>query len=371
MKSLRITILDFDDIKNPLLGAGQARSTMEVGKRLVKIGHHVTVISSRYPESQDRFENGIHYIHIGAGTSNIKFNNLIYILVIPFYVPKIQADVIIECFTAPISTLFSPLFTRIPVVALPSMFNAKEFSRKYHLPFEWIEKIGVRFYKYMMPYSRTDAAKIRKLNPKVKLKIVGQGVSEEFLKIKQKKPKYILFYGRLDIWQKGIDILLKTFGKVTDKLLYPLVIAGHGPDEKKVIQLIKENGLRKKVRLIGPIYDKKKANVFSRALYVVFPSRHDEICLGTLEVLASGLPLVAFDLPESKWLTKEVALKSKTFDTDLFGKSMIHLANPRINQKMKKNTREFVKQYTWEKVVSKYNDFITDVVNNENINLNI
>jgi len=118
-KHLHIIFIDFDDIKNPLLGAGQARATLEVGKRLVQMGHTVTVICSRYPGYRDRVENGLHYRHIGIGTKNIRLNNLWYIFTLPFAVRNLQADIIVECFTAPISTLLSPLFVKIPVIGVP------------------------------------------------------------------------------------------------------------------------------------------------------------------------------------------------------------------------------------------------------------
>jgi glycogen synthase len=47
-KALSIAILDFDHINNPLLAGGQARATYEVGKRLVALGHQVTVFCSKY-----------------------------------------------------------------------------------------------------------------------------------------------------------------------------------------------------------------------------------------------------------------------------------------------------------------------------------
>lgn len=196
---MTIAFLDFDDIRNPLLGAGQAHATMEVGKRLVEKGHRVTVISSRYPGSKDRVENGMEYRHIGLGTSWIKLNNLAFIAAAPFAVRKIRADLLIECFTAPISTLFSPLFTNIPVIGLPSMFNAAEFTKKYKLPFHWIERIGMKFYRYLLPYSQVDRAKAKRLNPHVHCEIVPQGVGGEFFKIPRKDPKHILYFGRLDI----------------------------------------------------------------------------------------------------------------------------------------------------------------------------
>jgi hypothetical protein len=130
MKKMNITILDFDDIKNPYLGAGQAKATLEVGKRLAKKGHKITVICSRYPGSKDRREDGITYKHIGISSKNIKVSNLFYILLLPFTLRSINADVIMECFTAPVTTLLSPLFTKIPVVALSTSFEAERFAKE-------------------------------------------------------------------------------------------------------------------------------------------------------------------------------------------------------------------------------------------------
>jgi len=362
---MKITYLDFDDINNPLLGAGQARATFEVASRLVKLGHQVSVISSKYPGYKDRIEAGIVYKHIGAGTKFLKFNNAIYILTVPFVVPALTSDIIIECFTAPISTLFSPLFTKIPVVALPSMFNAQEFSNKYHLPFYLIERLGIRFYKYALPYSETDSAKIKKLNPYIKFKIVGQGVGEEFFRIPHRQSKHILFFGRLDIWQKGIDLLLEAYAKVADKINYPLVIAGHGPDENKVKALITKLGLEDKVKLIGPVYGEQKAKVFSESLFVAFPSRHDEMCLATLEVLAAGLPLACFDLPESKWISPKVALKSPMYDTTHYAQALLNACGSTVIAPLRQNARSFAKQFNWDTVATQFDLFLKQVLRYE------
>lgn len=365
-KKLNIVFLDFDDIRNPLLGAGQARATVEVGKLLVEKGHSVTVLCSRYPGSKDRIENGIKYKHISIGTKNIRLNNFLYIASISLAVSKIKnTDVIIECFTAPISTLFSPLFTKIPVIGLPSMFNAEEFSKKYHLPLHWIEKFGMKFYKYLLPYSNVDSTKARKLNPNIIYKIVPQGVGKEYFAIKQKKPKYILFLGRFDIAQKGIDLLLQAYAKVSDRIKYPLVIAGHGPDENKIINLIIKLGIKNKVKMVGPAYGEKKSKLMSESLFVAFPSRHDEMCLWALEALAGGLPLVGFDIPESKWLSEKISFKSKPFDTNSYAKILLKATNPKIITPMRKNARIVTKKYTWEKVANEFEDFIKTVLKKE------
>lgn len=368
-KQLTIAILDFDDIKNPLLGAGQARATYEVAKRLAAVGHKVEVYCSRYPGYQDRTEEGIVYKHIAVGTKHIRVNNLLYILLVPFYVRKIKADVIIESFVAPVSTLCSPLFTKIPVIGLPSMFNAKEFSKKYGgLPFHMIEQWGSRFYKYFLPYSDIDSQKMKALNPSIKYRIVPQGVDESFFTIPHKRPKHILFLSRLDISQKGVDLLIEAYAKIAEKIGYPLVIAGHGPDEGKIKKLINKHRLENKIKMVGSAYGKMKEDLIAEALYVVFPSRHDELSLWALEALASGMPLVAFDLPECRWAITDVCLKASPFDTDQYAELMVKAADPDLNQKMRKNARLFAKEFTWEKVATMFDEFINEVLTHERKN---
>ncbi len=358
---MKIAILDMDNIKNPFWGTGQSRATRQVGMRLTK-NNQVTVYSSRYPGYSDYTEDGITYKHIGIVSKSPQLTNLAYIFSLPFFVKTIKADVIIENFNAPFSVNITPLITKIPVVALPTMFNAKEFAKKYHFPFDLIEAVGMKNYKYILPYSGTDNAKALKLNPNIKSKIVPQGVGQEFFKIKRAKPKHILYFGRLDIWQKGADLMLEAYSKIKNKVKYPLVIAGHGSDKAKIEELIKKYKLQKQVSLVGPIYGKEKEKYFANAIYNIFPSRHDEICLATLEVLAAGIPVVCFDLPESKWITDKVSQKAQSFDTNDLADKMLKATNPRLNAKMSSEARKLAKGYSWDKVAHEIETFLRLVI---------
>ena len=361
----KIAYIDLDEIKNPLLGAGQAVATFEVGKRLVQKGHEVTVYCSRYPNSQDRYDEGIYYKHVGVGTSNIKFNNAMFIMLIPFLVQKINADIIIESFIAPTSTIGTPWYTRTPVIGLPSMFNAEEFTKKYKLPFHIIQNWGVKAYKYFMPYSDIDSMKIKKLNPKIDYKIIPQGVDEKFFNRKRATPQHILFLSRLDIEQKGIDLLLNAYKIIKNQTKYPLVIAGHGPDEKKISELINKLGLRDQVTMVGSAYGEKKEKLIAQAICVAFPSRHDELSLWALEALASGMPIVAFDLPESKWMQTSAALKVKPFDIEEYGQNLLKIQNQELNEQLSQNARALAAKYSWESVCEETEKYIEYVLEKE------
>ncbi len=361
-QKLRITYLDFDDVKNPLLAGGQSLATVAVGKRLVEKGHTVTSLCSKYPGYKDRVENGIYYKHIGLGSKFIRLNNFAYFFALPFAVPKLKTDIIIECFTAPISTMGSPLYAKAPVVGLPSQFAAVEFSRKYKLPFHWVEYLLLPYYKYFLPYTQDILTRMQKRNPTIDARIVLQGADKEYFEIKRKKAEYILFLGRLDVDQKGIDLLLAAYSKIASKAKYPLVIAGHGADQAKVEQLIKQYGLEKKVTMIGSTFGEKKLEVLSKAAFVTFASRYDDLPIFVLEALASGLPVACFDIPELKFISDKFGFKAKPFDTDEYAQVLLKaMDHPNLPQ-MYTDCREYAKQFSWDNTADQFEEFFYDIL---------
>lgn len=159
--------------------------------------------------------------------------------------------------------------------------------------------------------------------------------------------------------------MLAAYEKVKEKIAYPLVIAGHGPDEMRVQKLVKRYHLENRVSLIGPIYGDKKASVFSEALYVAFPSRHDEMCLSMLEALAAGLPIVGFDIPESSWISHAVSLKAPAYNVDQFADMLVAATNPATIALLAANTRPFARQFTWDSVADKFDRYAQFVLDRE------
>lgn len=361
---LHVAILDFDDIKNPLLSGGQATATFEVAKRLVKLGHKITVVCSRYPNSKDEENNGIFYKHIGLGSSNIKLNNAVFFFALPFAVMHLKTDVIIECFTAPISTCFSPLFTKTPVIGMPTMFEAEKFSKKYHLPFHLIERFGARFYKYFLAYSPINKSKMEKLNPKIISRIIPNGVSEEFFNIKTKEKNYGVFIGRIDIVQKGLDLLLDACRKIK-KNRFKIIIAGNGAksEEKMLKNLIKTYRLSSKVKFIGRVDGKQKIKLLANSLFGIYPSRFEDFPLVPLEYASLNKPLVCFDIPGLAWVPTTIALKIKPFETSILAQSIYTIGNDRmLRNRLKKHCRKFAKKYGWNEIAKKYAKFCKEVI---------
>jgi glycosyltransferase involved in cell wall biosynthesis len=162
--------------------------------------------------------------------------------------------------------------------------------------------------------------------------------------------------------QKGIDLLLAAYAKIAKKAKYPLVIAGHGADQQKVEQLIHDYKLEDKVKMIGSTFGQKKLDVLSKAAFVAFSSRYDDLPIFGLEALAAGLPIACFDIPELKFITNEYGFKAKPFDTDDYAKTLLSaMENPNL-PKMYDKCRAFAKQFSWDNTADQFEAFFYEIL---------
>ncbi len=103
----------------------------------------------------------------------------------------------------------------------------------------------------------------------------------------------LLFLGRLDVWIKGLDLLVEALSCLPPNR-FCLVLAG--PDWKggkaKLEALAEEYGCRDRLRFPGPVYGEKKWSLFKMANVFVSPSRYEAFNITQAEAMACGLPVV-------------------------------------------------------------------------------
>ncbi len=365
-KRINIAILDMDNLKNPHWAGGQARVTVEIGKRLVE-RHSITVYCSKYPDYEDYTENGIKYIHIGLGTNHARLNNIAYILILPFVVRKIKADIILENFTAPFATCFSPLFTKIPVVFLTSFFNPKALEKKYKIPFHIITKFGLKFYKYGIPLTKEQENEVKKNNNKINTMVIPNGVDGNYFEHPITEKNYILYFGRIDMNSKGIDLLLEAFSLVCNRVSEDLYIMGSGTqsEEAKMKNLIKIYGLEKRVKLLGRIFSPEKERYVAESKFVVCPSRYESLGLSALESMALGKAVVCFDISGFKWADNSICFKVEDISVEALAEKILEASkNHEVRRNVAKKAREFARNYDWDKSTHLYESFFEQVLNN-------
>jgi glycosyltransferase involved in cell wall biosynthesis len=106
----------------------------------------------------------------------------------------------------------------------------------------------------------------------------------------------VLFIGRLETAQKGLDLLLDAWARL-DGLGAELVVAGDGPDRERLENRARSLGVNRSVRFVGWLDGDERFAHLAAARLVVVPSRFETFGMVALEAFVVGTPVVAFDIP--------------------------------------------------------------------------
>lgn len=354
----RIIISSYDDLKNPFYGGGGAHVIHEIAKRLSQ-KYSLTVITSSYPGSKSRAViDGVRYKRVGLWDSHPKLGQIGFSILLPFVAAKESYKVWVESVTPPFSSSLLPLFSKGKVISLIHMLAAEDMKRKYKLPFHIIQNLGLSLYRRFIVMSEINKEKILAVNPKADVSVIPNGISMP-KNSRINANKHILFIGRIEWNQKGLDLLLLSYSKA--KLSKPLVIAGSGTENemKKLKDTIKSLKLEKKVRLVGRVENTEKETLFREALCVVMSSRFETFPVVALEAMSYKKPLICFDIDGTKWIPEDAALKVPAYDV---GKLVTALKRFSTNSKSRNDYAakgsKFVKKFSWDSIVKKYIEVI-------------
>ena len=356
---MKILHFIYDHAGNPWLGGGGAVRADEIYKRLA-VRHDITVITGMYPGAEDYITpEGVRYKFLGASRNSYLASNLCYALKAAAYLHKksAEADVIVEDFI-PWDPVFSFLqASKKPVVLQLHHRETNLFSRFsiFGPPFAFLQGIYPHFYKNIIAVSQRTAEHFRLK----KAAIISNGIDEALIGMLQPEEDYILFTGRLHIFNKGLDTLLAAAPAINSKIL----IAGKGPDEEKIRTAIKNKRLEEKVILTGFLSESEKRDALARAKLFVLPSRYEGQGIVVLEAAACGKPVIVSDIPELAFAVEGgfgVAFK-KEDPQDLARKVNMLLEDPPARGGMAEKGRAFAAGYTWEKITEEYERYLSKV----------
>ncbi|MEK7571569.1 MAG: glycosyltransferase family 4 protein [Patescibacteria group bacterium] len=365
-KKKKVIFSTYDDTNNPFYGGGGARAIDEIATRLVDY-FDIEVITGNYPGAKNLIRNRISYKRIGPAFPGTKWGNLFFHFFLPFYVMREQYDVWVESFTPPFSTSCLQLFTRKPVVGLAHMLSGEDMQRKYtlKLPFHWIENQGLKTYKHIIVLTEHVKNKIRVQNKNAIITIISNGIiSPDYVSSSTKKQRYILYIGRLENNQKGLDLLIDAYATIVNKTDAKLIIAGSGTKQELAClkSQIKAHKLEERVKLIGRIEGKKKETLLQNASVIVSPSRFETFGMVALEAMAYGKPFVYFGIEGYSWIPASFGSSVDPFSSSEFGNAVLNfLENKTLRLKMSQAAKQIVKQYSWDSIVPQYTKLITSL----------
>jgi glycosyltransferase involved in cell wall biosynthesis len=107
-----------------------------------------------------------------------------------------------------------------------------------------------------------------------------------------------LFVARLDIFQKGMDLLLKASQQLASEGFrgeFRVILAGPplGDSDIRLRAMISEMGMDDCVSVVPPVRDAAKIALFNTSHVFIHPSRFEEMAKLPREAVATGMPVIA------------------------------------------------------------------------------
>ena len=348
---MKILHLIYDHINNPWIGGGGAVRAYEINKRLAMKRHEILIISGKYPDAEDYEEGNLRFNFLGSD-KNYVLSVFSYAFKAIQYLKKhaYDFDIVIEDF-APWNPVFSFKYHKDKIVIVQIQnFLGLEIIKKYllaGLPFYLCEKFYPFYFRNKIFVSEALSSRFKNSGG-----VIPNGINFKEDNIQQ--GDYIAFLGRIDIHQKGLDILIKA---LSDLKNLNVKIAGFGRDEKRLLKLLKAYN---NIEFFGRVYDANKKQFLAKAKFLIMPSRFEGQGIVALEAASMGKPVIVSDIPELKWVVEAgfgISFKNESA-TDLAEKINFLLQRDDLITEMGKHGIEYAKQFTWDRIAADYETYL-------------
>jgi glycosyltransferase involved in cell wall biosynthesis len=302
---MRVLHLAFEDHLRPGSGGGSLRNR-EVNSRLAALGHQIEVIAANYPGACSRTEDGVSYRHFGLPygyAPSLLSHQLCLPAIVHAVVRRRHPDVVVEEFAPLTSSLGVGHWTRTPTVGVAQGFFAEEKARQYGLPprlLLGVQSWGTRSHRHLVAVSEDVRRQLLSVAPRAEVAVVANGVDCAAAEAARRSApprtgSQMLFLGRFEVHQKGLDVLIEAVRQVSAGVR--LLLAGDGKDRERVRGLVQTAGVEDRVELVGPVRGEAKWRLIAQSDLLVQPSRYETFGISVLEAMACGTPVVASDLP--------------------------------------------------------------------------
>ena len=160
--------------------------------------------------------------------------------------------------------------------------------------------------------------------------------------------KYVLFVGRL-VPEKGVHFLCEAFSRIDTDM--KLALAGGLSFSQDYVDLLRRyEGDR--IRLLDYVFGEGLEELWSNAYAVVLPSTMEGLSIALLEALSYGRCVLISDIPENLEVAEDVAMSFQSQNVDdLEQKLRLLLSRPDLVQQYESKARGHILQhYSWDKV---------------------
>ena len=291
---LRVFHVIYDDPANPWVAGGGAVRVLELYRRLTD-RVDATIATGNYPGARDETIDGVRYLRLGA-REPYAWSRLSYAAAANRLLRTAEYDAAVFDFSTYTPILMPrgrPCGVTVHHVTGPT---ARERWGPVLAPvLGSFERTMIRRARRLTATSTATYELLRTIvDPEVPIDLVYAGVPDELFALPRRPEEYLLFFGRMDIIQKGLDTILEAMAiLVRSRPSLELRMAGRGKDAERVRQLARDLGIERNVKLLGAVDEAERQRLFAGAAVQLMPSRFEGFGMVAAEAMAAGVPLVA------------------------------------------------------------------------------
>jgi phosphatidyl-myo-inositol alpha-mannosyltransferase len=351
---------------NIFLGGGVQECVKAIQAELVRRGHDALIITPQPRNSDIEAPKGI--IFIGGAATVKSFHTTAQVSVT---VSLDMVEKVLEEEKFDILHFHEPSVPMVSkqVLSRSSSINVATFHAKLPdtMMLKTIERVVTPYTKsilkdlhYLTAVSDAAADYVKGLTDR-KVHIIPNGIDlEKYKKIpntQRYKTPTILYIGRLEK-RKGVKYLLNAVALMQqENPKLRLLIAGDGPDRRKLEQHAEQIGL-KNVEFLGYITESEKLRLLHTATLFCSPALYGEsFGIVLLEAMACGVPLVAGNNPGYSSVMKGRGFMSIVNPKDpvLFaGRMELLLYDKQLRKLWTDWALDYVQQFNYENIVDMY-----------------
>lgn len=256
---------------------------------------------------------------------------------------------------------------KIPFVYIPQ----GQLSFKRRLPVAMEKALGHNW--LFSPLSR-NAAAIQYLNEPEHLDsqkwdypyfVIPNGVEQQPYLKREFNPAALnaIYVGRMDISQKGLDLLIKACATIKDKLtarnfrltLYGAVenVVASGRNTQALESMITDCELGDMIKICPAVFGDAKKSVFESADMFVLTSRREGMPIALLEALSYSLPcLVTVGTNMAEEIKSSGAGRVAKVEVESIAEELLAMVEnfPATYESMGKNANALSKKYDWDEI---------------------
>jgi glycosyltransferase involved in cell wall biosynthesis len=329
----------------------------EVGKRLVEMGHEVTVYCRNYFTPALSDHNGMRLVRLPTIRSK-HLETLVHTLLSTAHALTQKYDIVHYHALGPALFSFLPRLARqkTAVTVQGLDWQRKKWGRLASAVLRLGERASVRLPNATMVVSQALQRRYRETHGVEASYVPNGGVLREWREPRKilewglEPGKYVLFLGRFSP-EKGCHLLIEAFEQIeTDMQLVLAGASSYCDDYSRELRTHASD----RIRILDWVSGETLDELLTNAMIFVLPSDLEGLSLALLDAMGAARCVLTSDVPENREVVDEAGFTFKRGSTaDLADRLRFLIANPAVREAAGRAARRRIEeQYQWQQVAA-------------------